>query len=151
MSARPVVSVFSSAGVAQESTALPAVFTVPIRPDIVSFVHTNMAKNRRQPYAVSKRAGHQVRLLGLHWHGIIFAVCRMLRDRLLGGEIRGWVLARRRCSCAKSCCVVCATGGVGETCLSERCTGRPVYCCTYRCDQRCCKLPRTFASNIFAG
>lgn len=61
MSARPVVSVFSQEGVSQESTTLPAVFTVPIRPDIVNFVHTNMAKNHRQPYAVSKRAGHQVR------------------------------------------------------------------------------------------
>lgn len=61
MSARPVVSVFSAEGVAQEPTTLPAVFTVPIRPDIVNFVHTNMAKNHRQPYAVSKRAGHQVR------------------------------------------------------------------------------------------
>ncbi|CAM9950036.1 unnamed protein product [Scytosiphon promiscuus] len=59
MSARPVVSVFSQEGVSQESTTLPAVFTVPIRPDIVNFVHTNMAKNHRQPYAVSKRAGHQ--------------------------------------------------------------------------------------------
>eukprot|EP00178_Gracilaria_changii_P006254 TRINITY_DN2072_c0_g3_i2.p2 TRINITY_DN2072_c0_g3~~TRINITY_DN2072_c0_g3_i2.p2 ORF type:complete len:373 (-),score=56.77 TRINITY_DN2072_c0_g3_i2:15-1133(-) len=59
MSARPVVSVFSQEGAAQESTTLPAVFTVPIRPDIVNFVHTNMAKNHRQPYAVSKRAGHQ--------------------------------------------------------------------------------------------
>jgi large subunit ribosomal protein L4e len=27
---------------------LPAVFSTPIRPDIVSFVHTNIAKNRRQ-------------------------------------------------------------------------------------------------------
>ncbi|MBA0704934.1 hypothetical protein Golax_017157 [Gossypium laxum] len=30
-----------------------------IRPDIVTFVHDNISKNRRQPYAVSKRAGHQ--------------------------------------------------------------------------------------------
>lgn len=60
MFARPIVSVFSTEGVAQEATNLPAVFTVPIRPDIVNFVHTNMAKNHRQPYAVSKRAGHQV-------------------------------------------------------------------------------------------
>ena len=34
-------------------------FTAPIRPDIVRFVHTNMAKNKRQPYAVSVKAGHQ--------------------------------------------------------------------------------------------
>jgi ribosomal protein L4 len=40
-------------------TALPAVFTAPIRADIVSMVHTNMAKNHRQPYAVSTKAGHQ--------------------------------------------------------------------------------------------
>lgn len=63
MSARPVVSVFGTDGSAKESTTLPAVFTAPIRPDIVNFVHTNMAKNSRQPYAVSKRAGHQVRSL----------------------------------------------------------------------------------------
>jgi large subunit ribosomal protein L4e len=28
--------------------ALPAVFTAPIRPDIVNITHTNMAKNKRQ-------------------------------------------------------------------------------------------------------
>jgi large subunit ribosomal protein L4e len=32
---------------------------VPIRPDIVRFVHTNMAKNKSQPYAVYHQAGHQ--------------------------------------------------------------------------------------------
>merc|ERR1712137_603028 len=31
----------------------------PIRPDIVHAVHTGMNKNRRQPYAVSEKAGHQ--------------------------------------------------------------------------------------------
>ena len=38
---------------------LPAVFSAPIRPDLVSFVHTNIAKNARQAYAVSENAGHQ--------------------------------------------------------------------------------------------
>nr|WP_272689924.1 50S ribosomal protein L4 [Providencia sp. PROV020] len=38
---------------------MPAVFRAPIRPDIVNFVHTNMRKNKRQPYAVSELAGHQ--------------------------------------------------------------------------------------------
>merc|ERR1712036_32991 len=37
----------------------PAVFKAPIRPDVVHFVHSNMAKNSRQPYAVHKHAGHQ--------------------------------------------------------------------------------------------
>lgn len=36
---------------------LPAVFKAPIRPDIVNFVHTNLRKNNRQPYAVSELAG----------------------------------------------------------------------------------------------
>ncbi|CAG8590976.1 4622_t:CDS:2 [Racocetra fulgida] len=31
----------------------------PIRPDIVRFVHTNISKSNRQPYAVSSKAGHQ--------------------------------------------------------------------------------------------
>ena len=31
----------------------------PIRPDIVQTVHTGMNKNKRQPYAVSEKAGHQ--------------------------------------------------------------------------------------------
>ena len=34
-------------------------FTAPIRSDVVQFVYTNMAKNKRQPYAVSDAAGHQ--------------------------------------------------------------------------------------------
>lgn len=33
--------------------------TAPMRPDIVQFVHTNMNKNHRQAYAVSRVAGHQ--------------------------------------------------------------------------------------------
>jgi len=58
--ARPVINVYDDknkpSGV---SIALPAVYKAPIRPDIVNFVHMNMAKNRRHPYAVSKEAGHQ--------------------------------------------------------------------------------------------
>merc|ERR1711988_1220972 len=41
------------------SVALPAVFTAPIRPDVVSFVHMNVAKNARQAYSVNKYAGKQ--------------------------------------------------------------------------------------------
>jgi large subunit ribosomal protein L4e len=59
---RPVVSVFSiekeTAAVAGQ-VVLPAVFTAPIRPDVVNFVHTNMNKNTRQAYGVSREAGHQ--------------------------------------------------------------------------------------------
>jgi len=41
------------------STSLPAIFSAPIRPDVVRFTWTQMAKNHRQPYAVSPSAGHQ--------------------------------------------------------------------------------------------
>ncbi|GLI70653.1 hypothetical protein VaNZ11_015589 [Volvox africanus] len=57
---RPLVSVINvETGEAAEQTALPAVFTAPIRPDIVRTIHTNMAKNKRQAYAVFMKAGHQ--------------------------------------------------------------------------------------------
>jgi large subunit ribosomal protein L4e len=59
MAARPLVSVQGLDGSAAEQTKLPAVFTAPIRPDIVRTVHTNMNKNHRQAYAVSMKAGHQ--------------------------------------------------------------------------------------------
>jgi large subunit ribosomal protein L4e len=58
--ARPTVSVYGPAGgAALSETTLPAVFSAPIRPDVVQFVHTNMNKNKRQAYAVSAIAGHQ--------------------------------------------------------------------------------------------
>jgi large subunit ribosomal protein L4e len=58
--ARPQVQVFSGEnGKAVGQTPLPSVFLAPIRPDVVNFVYTNVAKNRRQPYAVSRHAGEQ--------------------------------------------------------------------------------------------
>jgi len=59
MASRPVVTVFSTKGEQVSTATLPAVFTAPIRSDIVQFVHTNVAKNKRQAYAVSVAAGHQ--------------------------------------------------------------------------------------------
>ncbi|XP_069622497.1 large ribosomal subunit protein uL4 [Ranitomeya imitator] len=57
---RPLISVYSEKGeVSGKNVTMPAVFKAPIRPDIVNFVHTNLRKNSRQPYAVSERAGHQ--------------------------------------------------------------------------------------------
>lgn len=59
---RPTVSVFDpeNAESVVSTVSLPAVFTAPIRSDVVQYVHTLMAKNGRQAYAVSKIAGHQV-------------------------------------------------------------------------------------------
>jgi len=60
MTARPVLSVFSLTGEKTTTTPLPAVFTAPIRPDVVQFVHTNMNMNKRQAYAVKMSAGKNV-------------------------------------------------------------------------------------------
>ena len=58
--ARPQVQIFSGeSGKAVGQAPLPSVFLAPIRPDIVNFVYTNVAKNRRQAYAVSRHAGEQ--------------------------------------------------------------------------------------------
>jgi len=60
MAARPLVTVYNEKNEATPTQVkLPAVFRAPIRPDIVSFIHDQVAKNHRQPYAVSKEAGHQ--------------------------------------------------------------------------------------------
>lgn len=58
--ARPLVSVYSEKSEPTEKqVCLPAVFKAPIRPDIVSFIHHEVAKNHRQPYCVNRDAGHQ--------------------------------------------------------------------------------------------
>ena len=58
MAARPTVSVYSaSQDKVVGSSPLPAVFTAPIRNDIVQFVHKEMAKNGRQAYAVNRLSG----------------------------------------------------------------------------------------------
>lgn len=57
--ARPLVTVQGVDGAAGEQTALPAVFTAPIRPDIVRTVHTNMAKNARCGARASRGAAEQ--------------------------------------------------------------------------------------------
>jgi len=66
--ARPLVTVYSVDGRPLNRTVpMPDVMLSPIRADLVNFIHTNMAKNNRQPYAVQNnegphgiRAGHQV-------------------------------------------------------------------------------------------
>merc|ERR1712183_286953 len=58
--ARPLITVYSEKSEATDKpVCLPAVFKAPIRPDIVSFIHHEVAKNHRQPYCVNRDAGHQ--------------------------------------------------------------------------------------------
>jgi len=57
MASRPQVTVQTASGEAGGTAVLPAVFKAPIRPDIVADVHRDMAKNKRQAYAVYKETG----------------------------------------------------------------------------------------------
>jgi len=60
MASRPTVTIIGADGKGTGATeVLPKVFSAPIRPDVVKHVHTGMAKNKRQPYSVSEKAGHQ--------------------------------------------------------------------------------------------
>ena len=58
-SARPLISMFDTEGKPARQVDLRSVFKASIRPDVLNFVQTNMEKNRRQPFAVSWKAGHQ--------------------------------------------------------------------------------------------
>lgn len=57
---RPVVSLYDAAAGAKtkEQAKMPAVFQAPLRPDLIRFIHTNMAKNRRQAQGVKFEAGY---------------------------------------------------------------------------------------------
>ena len=61
MSARPTITVYSHTGKneSNESLPLPAVFTAPIRPDIVNVIHNSVRRNKMQARGVSTLAGHQ--------------------------------------------------------------------------------------------
>lgn len=50
---------FGGDGKAVAQTAIPSALLAPIRLDIVKYVHTNVNKNHRQPYAVKWDAGEQ--------------------------------------------------------------------------------------------
>ncbi|KAJ3681000.1 hypothetical protein LUZ60_015489 [Juncus effusus] len=61
--ARPLVAVQALEGdmavEGKNSLPLPDVLRAPIRPDVVRSVHASLSRNKRQPYAVSRKAGHQ--------------------------------------------------------------------------------------------
>jgi ribosomal protein L4 len=83
---RPVVSVFDIEAVdaVVGTVTLPAVFTAPIRADVVHQVHVLMAKNKRQAYAVTLRAGMQVRTISAPpMHCLIALFWTLTHPRLL--------------------------------------------------------------------
>jgi len=81
------VSVYAQSGDKVVGTSqLPAVFTAPIRSDIVQFVHTNMAKNSRQAYAVNRMSGMKY---AAHSWGTGRAVARIPRVSGGGTSVSG--------------------------------------------------------------
>lgn len=58
--ARPVVSIYNFENPSEKTGTVPMPYVLqsPLRPDLVREVHTNMAKNKRQAYAVSPKAGY---------------------------------------------------------------------------------------------
>jgi len=56
--ARPLINVYDEKSEQTKSRVLlPSVFRAPIRPDVVSYVHDQISKNRRQPYSVGELSG----------------------------------------------------------------------------------------------
>jgi len=66
--ARPVVSVFQydEPSKKEGTVTLPHVLSSPLRPDLVRYIHTNMAKNKRQAISVFCEAGHET--AAQSWH-----------------------------------------------------------------------------------
>jgi len=60
MAARPLTTVYNEKGEATDAQIkTPAVFSAPIRPDVVNVIFDQVRKNRRQAEGVCKEAGHQ--------------------------------------------------------------------------------------------
>eukprot|EP00419_Tripos_fusus_P060424 CAMPEP_0172928742 /NCGR_PEP_ID=MMETSP1075-20121228/218131_1 /TAXON_ID=2916 /ORGANISM="Ceratium fusus, Strain PA161109" /LENGTH=405 /DNA_ID=CAMNT_0013790029 /DNA_START=38 /DNA_END=1255 /DNA_ORIENTATION=- len=57
---RPVVSIYQFDNPSERTGTLPMphALTMPLRPDLVNYVHTNMSKNKRQAYAVGAKVGY---------------------------------------------------------------------------------------------
>jgi len=83
MSGRPVVSIFNhaEANSVTGETRLPGVFTAPLRPDVVAFVHDQLGRNSRQAHGINYLAG--MKHSALSW-GTGRAVARIPRIRASG-------------------------------------------------------------------
>jgi large subunit ribosomal protein L4e len=59
--ARPVISVYQFDEPSQKkcTVPMPTALAMPLRPDLVRYVHTNMSKNKRQAYAVGHKVGYE--------------------------------------------------------------------------------------------
>mmetsp|Transcript_7854 Transcript_7854/g.18503 ORF Transcript_7854/g.18503 Transcript_7854/m.18503 type:complete len:395 (-) Transcript_7854:40-1224(-) len=82
--ARAVVTVYGTDGKKSGTAVLPPVLKAPLRPDLVRYIHTQVSKNRRQPYARKFEAGYQHSAIS--W-GTGRAVARI--PRVQGGGTHG--------------------------------------------------------------
>ena len=77
MTARPLVTVYNEKNEATtEQIKLPGVFRAPIRPDVVNFIHDQIRKNKRQPYAVSTEAGKWISIRLTYLFSSVKVICR---------------------------------------------------------------------------
>ncbi|KAG0463453.1 hypothetical protein HPP92_019522 [Vanilla planifolia] len=125
--ARPLVSVQHIEGDmvtdVSSTVPLPDVLRAAIRPDICRFVHDNLSRNKRQPYAVSKRAGHQTSAESWgYWP-----------SRLTNPSRTRWRNSPRRPGCLLATCVAAAacsppprSGAVGTAASISSCAVMPL-------------------------
>ena len=118
-------------------------FVAPIRSDIVQTVHTHMAKNARQAYAVSAKAGHQTAAEswgtgravsriprvpggGTHRAGACCCLagpaCSLLLRSDAGTHVLRWerTAALRCCGCSGHACLRAGGPANGATSRAER-------------------------------
>ncbi|KAB0346138.1 hypothetical protein FD755_024217, partial [Muntiacus reevesi] len=110
--AHPLISVYSEKGESSgKNVTLPAVFKAPIRPDIFNFVHTNLRKNNRQPYAVSELAAKaripRVRSGGTHRSGQ-GAFGNMCRGGRMFAPSKTWRCCHRRVNTTQKRYAICS-------------------------------------------
>ncbi|KAF3854872.1 hypothetical protein F7725_022927 [Dissostichus mawsoni] len=107
--ARPLISVYSEKGESSgKNVVMPAVFKAPIRPDVVNFVHTNMRKNSRQPYAVSELAGHQTSAESWGTGRAVARIPRMCRGGRMFAPTKTWRRWHRRINTTQKRYAICS-------------------------------------------
>merc|ERR1712119_44827 len=122
--ARPLINVYSKTGEKVGTAKCPAVMKAPIRPNLVTEVHNDLAKNHRQPYAVKDIAGEQtsaeswgtgravariprVRGGGTHRSGQA-AFGNMCRGGRMYARTKTWRRWHRRCNITQRRYAVCS-------------------------------------------
>eukprot|EP00972_Heterocapsa_arctica_P076330 11261161-Heterocapsa_arctica.AAC.1 len=54
-----VIKMRTKSATKKTTVPMPAALAMPLRPDLVRYVHTNMSKNKRQAHAVGAKVGYE--------------------------------------------------------------------------------------------